>query len=372
MQPQSMQQQTTAQPPAPAPVRGVWLSNVDCEAFHSREGIETAIALIAATGFSHVFPVVWNRGLTLFPSRTIEALLGPELAIAPAWRGRDPLAEIVSAAERHGLQVIPWFEYGFAGGHTIQGGPLLAVRPDWAARNRQQQLVRRNGFEWLNGFDPAVQEFISDLILEVVRTYPVAGIQGDDRLPAQPVQAGHDPATVAAYLATTGRRPGRDHDAAWTSWRCDQLTGFLLRLRQRIKAVRPDCLLSLAPGPHPYARREYLQDWPSWLDQGLVDLLHPQLYLRGPAWAYGRLLDHSLSAAGVQADPSRRQRLAPGLLLKVGDHVASPERIWQCIEANRARSVNGEVLFHYEGLVANGAACARLLQQKGYGRSGGS
>ena len=38
----------------------------------------------------------------------------------------------------------------------------------------------KNGFDWLNAFDPEVQNFMISLFKEVVTNYEIDGVQGDD------------------------------------------------------------------------------------------------------------------------------------------------------------------------------------------------
>ena len=342
-----------------AVVRGVWLSHIDCPAYTSAAALAEALRFIAAAGFTHVVPVVWNGGGTFFPSAAMVERFGPAFRIAPPYRGRDPLAEIVEAAGPLGLEVIPWFEYGFASSYRSGGGSLLEARPGWAARDRRGALLSKNGFEWMNAFDADVQDFLLALILEVVERYPVAGIQGDDRLPALPSEGGYDAATCAAYQAETGRRvPRRHRDPAWLRWRADRLTAFLARLHRSVKAIRSDCLVSMAPGPYPFAFREYLQDWPHWLERGLVDLLHPQLYRENDARAYERLLVENHARALVSGGGEPGCVFAPGILLMCGGYLAGPDLLRQCLRINRARGIEGEVLFHYQGLRERDGACA--------------
>ena len=137
-----------------------------------------------------VFPVVWNKAVTQFPSQVMLQNFGVE--INPQYRGRDILAEVITAAHRVGLKVIPWFEYGFASSYNSNGGVLLKKKPQWAALDSKGNLLNKNGFEWLNALDFEVQDFLSSLILEVVNNYDVDGIQGDDRLPALPSEGGYD------------------------------------------------------------------------------------------------------------------------------------------------------------------------------------
>ena len=75
----------------------------------------------------------------------------------------------------------------------------MEKRPSWKALDAKGNLVVKNGFDWLNGFDPEVQEFMISLFKEVIIGYDVDGVQGDDRLPALPSIAGYEPYTVALY-----------------------------------------------------------------------------------------------------------------------------------------------------------------------------
>ncbi len=57
-------------------MRGVWLTNTDSEVLKSRQNIAEAMDFLAETGFNVVFPVVWNKAVTLYPSQTMQQILG--------------------------------------------------------------------------------------------------------------------------------------------------------------------------------------------------------------------------------------------------------------------------------------------------------
>ena len=179
-------------------IRGVWLTTTASKVFDSRDNIVEAMNFLAETGFNVVFPVVWNKAVTQFPSGIMQQNFGVE--INPQYQGRDVLAEVITAAHGVGLKVIPWFEYGFASSYNSNGGVLLKKKPQWAALDSKGNLLNKNGFEWLNALDFEVQDFLSSLILEVVNNYDVDGIQGDDRLPALPSEGGYDKGTVERII----------------------------------------------------------------------------------------------------------------------------------------------------------------------------
>ena len=342
-------------------IRGIWITTTDSKVLNSRQSITEAIAFLAATGFNVIFPVVWKNAATLYPSRVMRETFGIE--IDPIYRGRDPLAEVITAAQQVGLAVVPWFEYGFASSFDLNGGPILAKKPAWAARDSSGNLLRKNGFEWLNAFDPEVQEFLLSLVLEVVRNYDIAGIQGDDRLPALPSEGGYDAKTVERYRQQFNQPPPPNpKDPQWLQWRADILTDFFNRLYREVIAFNPNLVISSAPSPYAWGYQEYLQDAQAWIDLGLVDLLHPQLYRRDFG-SYKQLVD-KLVIEQLQAE--QLPQLVPGILLKSGGYRISPEHLLQAIAYNRSRGLPGEVFFFYEGLREDNDALAKALKAGPY------
>lgn len=330
-----------------APVRGVWLTNVGSQVLYSRAGIEAAVDRCARSGINHIFVVMWNKGRTLYPSRLMEQTFG--LPIDEKLTGRDPLRELLDAARPHHIRVYAWFEYGFAAENRGLGEHILRTKPNWAARNTQGEVLVKNGFRWMNGFDSEVQAFMLGLLSEVVQQYPdLTGIQGDDRLPAMPVESGYNPGIVAAYRAEHHGMapPANPRDTAWVSWRANRMNAFMKQLRTTLKRVRPSVQIAMAPSIYPFSKTDYLQDWPTWVRNGWVDLVCPQIY-RYDIALYRKELGRILRE---QVPASEHHRLAPGLLVRLEGRTFSDDFLRQMIETNRANGVAGELFFYYEGL----------------------
>ncbi len=346
-----------AQSPRPAAeVRGVWIPNTGTTFFDSRDDIVAGMQALADGHVNVVFPVVWSKGFTLFRSATLEQVIGKP--IDPRYAGRDPLAEVVFEAHRHGIEVIPWFEYGFTAGHRTTGSPVLDARPGWAAIGQDGEPVVKNGFSWMNPMDPELQAFVAQMVLEVCAGYDVDGVQGDDRLPAMPCEAGYDKGTVAEWRKQFHRPPPDDiHDAAWTKWRADRLTDFLAKLRAAVKDAGRDLVFSMAPGAPGWSYREYLQDPETWIARGLVDALHPQAYARDRRH-YDAMLDQIL---GVDWIARQRDVLSPGVLVQVGSFVTSPEILVGDVQENRRRKLAGAVFFYHQALLDHDAKLLHAL-----------
>ncbi|MGH7999234.1 MAG: glycoside hydrolase family 10 protein, partial [Brasilonema sp.] len=192
------------------------------------------------------------------------------------------------------------------------------------------------------------------------------GIQGDDRLPALPSEGGYDRGTVERYHQQFGENPPKNfQDRKWLQWRADILTEFIAHLYQAVKAINSNLLISITPNIHDWAYKEYLQDSPTWLKRGLVDIIHPQVYRRD-FFAYKSIIDKLLNEQFTNATLSK---LAPGILMKVASYRISSKELLQVIEYNRACGISGEVFFFYEGLREENNALAEVLRKGPYAQS---
>lgn len=331
------------------PVRGVWLTNVASDALYSKENIEAAVARCHEYGFNTIFVVTWNKAMTMYRSQVMKEFTGFEIdpALDPGDTGRDPLQEVIDEARKYGIKVIAWFEFGFSSSYKEDGGMLLQLKPHWASLDAKGGLTTKNGFEWMNALDREVQDFILSLVLEVVNNYEVDGIQGDDRLPAMPSEGGYNPEVIDAYKRDNfGAAPPDYHkDFNWIQWRAEKLNEFMKRLYTEVKLADPDCIVSMSPSIFPWSKEEYLQDWPTWINFGYVDMIVPQVY-RKDSLSYARTL-----AANIEyVLPEKRHLFVPGVLIRVDGVQPSAELLEFKIEQNRRHGFEGEVYFFYEGL----------------------
>ena len=345
----------------PQAQRGVWVATPEhTHFFDSRAEMERQLSEFQRLGINTVYAAMWNQGRTLYPSAVMHRLTG--VTISEAVQGRDPLQELIEAARGKGIKVYAWFEFGFVS--DFKGGPgaeIIKARPHWAALDRHGNPVEKNGFRWMNALDREVQDFLLSVIMETVQRYDIDGIQGDDRLPAMATEGGYNPETVARYKQEHGGKAPPDDalDPQWLAWRAAQLNNFMQRLHDAVKAAKPGMQISMSPSPYPWGYNEYLQDWPTWLKNGWVDSLSPQLY-RYNIEGYRTEL-HKL--AREQLCPDQRKMVFPGLLLALGrEYVAAPELLQQMVEENRREGFGGEVYFHSEGLKPRRALIEQLYR----------
>lgn len=260
-------------------IRGVWLTNVDSDILFSNRGVKRALDRLQNLNFNTIYPTIWQGGYTLYPSAVAGDVFGVEIDPTPGLQGRDMLREVVEEGHRHQLKVIPWFEFGLM---VPVDSPLAKRHPDWLTKTREGRLTQPKGnpeWGWLNPFDPEVQEFILNLISEIVKNYDIDGIQFDDHF-GLPSEFGYDAYTVQLFQQQHGGQspPENPLDTYWVRWRADRLNEFMERVFYAVKAIKSDCIVSLSPNPLHFALPAYLQDWFTWERRGYIEELVLQVY----------------------------------------------------------------------------------------------
>ena len=212
--------------------------------------------------------------------------VGVPMKVSPSPSGsvqRDLVDETLNAAHRNGLIYLAWFEYGFMAAWKDTQNELRA-RKDWLSLDKDGKDVAKNGFVWLNPLHPDAQKLLLGIVKEAIKKYDLDGIQLDDRIVWPYIDMGYDEFTQNLYASEHGgqRPPLNAKDPEWVRWRTEKVQAFSKRFVREVRqAAGKDFIISLSPGPHPWALDNYLIDWPAWSrwDDGPTwDEYVPQVY----------------------------------------------------------------------------------------------
>ncbi|WP_009633526.1 glycoside hydrolase family 10 protein [Synechocystis sp. PCC 7509] len=342
-----MLQSGSAQPlkTAKTELRGVWMTNIDSDVLFKREVLTAALQNLKTLNFNTVYPTVWNWGYTLYPSPVAQKVIGRSLDPEPGLKGRDMLKEIVTQGHQQGLDVIPWFEFGFM---APADSSLAKRHPNWLTSRRDGSRVWAEGKHdrvWLNPFHPEVQNFIQSLIVEIVSKYDVDGIQFDDHF-GLPSELGYDPYTVNLYKKEHfGKNPpANPQDPQWLRWRADKITTYLQRVFRAVKARKPKVILSMAPNPQRVSYDLFLADWQKWERRGLIEELVLQVYRNDL-----NVFIKELAYPEVQA-AKKHIPVSVGILSGLKDRSVPATQIQTQVTASRERNFAGVSFFFYETL----------------------
>ena len=319
-------------------LRGVWLAWAGANV-PSKERIAQIMDKLADANFNAVFVDVWRYGYPYFRSETFFNLTGKYTDPAIE-NGRDILEEFIAEGHRRGLHVEAWFEHGFVAG---QGGndDLYDVHPEWFARKRDGSVLFNGNlqFKWLSHVNADAQQFLIDMVQEVIENYDVDGVELD-RIRYPELNCGYDSATVAVYQSEHGgaNPPNNSADPGWMQWRADKLSAFMDACYDSFKAVNPNIVVSNAPIVYPYGYSNFCQDWRPWINDGNLDFVTPQVY-RLTASQYASELNLQLAHVN---DPAT---FYPGITTVANDADVTTGDLIQMIEYTRFKNLNGHVVW---------------------------
>jgi uncharacterized lipoprotein YddW (UPF0748 family) len=328
------------------PIRGTWVTNVASQVLLSKANIEDAVKLCKEAGLNSIFMVVWNNGETMYPSKVLQKYIGKKQS--KIYGNRDPLQEMIEVAHANGLKVHAWFEFGFSYGYNDSTVIWQKKYPHWSAKNANGYLLQKNKFYWWNALHPEPQQFLKELVLEVVKNYDIDGVQGDDRMPAMASEGGYDDFTKKLYAKEfKGKQvPANPLDKKFVDWKANKLSAFGKMLYKAVKQQKKNCLVTWAPSIYPWAKENYLQDWPAWLKGGYADYIFPQCY-RYNIEAYKKTIDETLLIVPAHL----KYKIVPGMLVSLGNgYQATKELMNQMVAYNRSRGITGECSFYFETL----------------------
>ena len=265
-------------------------------------------------------------------------------------QGRDILQETIELGSENDLAVIPWFEFGFM---APADSAIAKQHPDWLVQRQDGSSIWLEGKVhqrvWLNPLHPEVQQFISDLVLEIVGNYKVKGIQFDDHF-GYPSEFGYDPLTVERYRQEHGGNapPSNAKDSDWIQWRADKITSYLQTLRQQIREKNPQAIVSVSPNPQKFSLQAFLADWFRWQQLGLIDELVVQLYRDNDRAFLRELSQPELRIA------KRQIPVAVGIIAGLRNKPIPITSIQKQVVQVRDRNFSGVSFFFYESLWSMG------------------
>ncbi|GGO23139.1 glycoside hydrolase family 10 protein [Deinococcus humi] len=308
-------------PPVGSGVRGLWVDAFG-PGLKTRAQVTQMVDDAARMGVNTLFVQAIRRADCLCLKASVPKATDPDLE-----KGLDPLGLTVRLAHARGMRVIAWVAVtGIANAAAPNTNPAHISRTHGPNSGAASWMARRPDGSWLEGNDgwldlgiPEAAEYVIQGVVSLVKNYAVDGVQLDRiRYPDGDVW-GYDPKVLARYRAETGRTgTPAVTDTVWQDWKRQQVTNVVRRITLEIKSLRPDAWITAAtitygqppaPGDLVAFRRtrtygDVLQDWPAWMQSGLIDLNVLMNYKRDAVGEQGQWFDGwNAFARGIQARP---------------------------------------------------------------------
>ncbi|MFZ1945946.1 MAG: family 10 glycosylhydrolase [bacterium] len=250
---------------------------------------DRSAALLADNGFTSVLPNMLWGGLAHYPSNLLPRS-------ETYYTYGDQIAACLAACAPYGIQVHVWKV-----NWNLARAPLSFIS-QMRSQQRTQKDVWGGDVDWLCPSNPLNLELERASMCEVAQWYNVAGLHFDYiRYPDETCCYcdGCRQRFEAYRGAPVANWPldcysGTLHDQ-YRDWRALQITQLVQAVHDAAKAIRPEIELSAAVfSAYPDCRESVGQDWVSWVEQGLLDMIMPMDYTDSPG-QFAAMLEEQLA-----------------------------------------------------------------------------
>ncbi len=204
--------------------------------------------------------------------------------------GFDSLAQLIQKAHAASprLEVQAWFVVWPIASDSPPSDPNHPYNkyPQYLTKDEYGNKLC-SGDYWFDPGNPGAEQYTCNVIMDVVSRYDVDGINLD-YIRYGGYHFGYNDVSVARFNTANGRTGQPTYtDSAWCNWRRAQVTNFVRKVYANAIAVKPHLRMTVdaycgAPSPGSFSGTQpwnsYFQDWPSWVQEGIVDTVLPMAY----------------------------------------------------------------------------------------------
>jgi uncharacterized lipoprotein YddW (UPF0748 family) len=335
--------------------RAVWVHLFDAS-LKSRPALERLVDELARADATAVIAQVARRHDAYYRSEVLPGTLDPDLE-----PGLDVVAELTRLAHAAGIEVHAWISIAPTWHAVYEDLPApagwLPAEHGRDAPEADRWVSRTIDGTWSEYLDPALPEVrahVRAVVAELATGTEVDGIHLDYARYASD-REGYHPRALARFreeTATTGT-PAPD-DPTWAAWRRAQTEALVSAARAAVDAADREVALSAAviawgAGPGELGgfeatrtATEALQDWPSWVRDGLVDAVLPMVYFRQHVPEQAAWFDDWLTFQATVAEEADA-RVVPG----VGGWLNAPDAVLLQL-GMAAAAADGVALYSYQ------------------------
>jgi len=280
--------------------KGVWVTVFSQKkVLYSKKAVTDLIALCKEAKINEIYLQVYQSGKAYYDSVILDNLKYTEIRKTAKV---DTIDFLLRQAKDNNIKVFAWVNLLSLGQNeeadiVKKFGRSILTRDQYLRPSGRQNPLESDKYYlreeqyFLEPGDSRVARFLIAIVEEIVKRYPLfSGVHLDYvrypmTVPFIPgskfskfgLSYGYGEKNIEHFSSVTGIDPlvGLKTDkgfSLWDNWRRQQITSLVRRIHKHLKEKYPQMLVSCAVIPS--AERAYtslFQDWPFWLEEGIVD-----------------------------------------------------------------------------------------------------
>lgn len=283
------------------PARGVWVTCFsNKKALYSKDAAFKLVKFCKKSKIDEIYLQLYRNGKSYYDTKMNDRLEYEDILKKA---GVDTIDVILKEAKSCNVKVFAWVNVLSAGKTRktdvlVKFGEGILTKDQYLRSpmktedvNESDKYYLRDEQLFLEPGDPKVGEYMISIISEIIGRYPdLSGIHLDYVRYPYPVPFvprssfnkygltyGYGKENIKRFKEKTGIDPmlvANDNEASliWDNWKRDQVTNLVDKLAKAVKNKSQDMLVSCAAIPSlDTAFSAAFQDWPEWLEKGMID-----------------------------------------------------------------------------------------------------
>ncbi|MGL5378447.1 glycoside hydrolase family 10 protein [Clostridium sp.] len=285
--------------------RGVWHRPIE----KNLEDVKNTLNELKENNINMLFIETFYHGYTINPTNNKVITQRPEFANANYGEyGNDILKAFVEEGKKMGIEVHAWvqnFRAGYKAGNN-DVNPILSQEEykDWALINYDGSdlTIHEDNYYFMDPSNPEVRDCLKDIYIELVKNYDLDGLQLDYiRYPVGQYKSDsgygeNEDSSMNQFKKEYNLSEDidirdlmdKDKNSDWQLWwnrwnefKQNKVTTFVEEINNELKKVNSEILISTAIFPNiEEAKDKKMQDWPTWVESGYIDLTAPMAYYK--------------------------------------------------------------------------------------------
>lgn len=284
--------------PLPDKMKGAWIATVENIDYPSKPALTSEeqkaeyiqmLDALQAAGINTIFMQVRPTADTFWPSK-----LDPWSIYLTGKQGQkpkpfyNPLKFMIAETHKRGMSFHAWLNP-----YRVTNIMKVELAKNSFAKKHSELIVEYGGKLYYNPASNKARRHNEDIVSELLKNYEIDGIHFDDYFYPYPVKNGKeevdfpDEKDFLAYQKNGGTLTKAD-------WRRENVNLLIKQLHEKVKTIRPDAAFGISPfgiwrnkseevpdGSDTNAFQCYEKlyaDTRTWLQNGWVDYMIPQLY----------------------------------------------------------------------------------------------
>jgi uncharacterized lipoprotein YddW (UPF0748 family) len=226
---------------------------------------------------------------------------------------------------------------------------VFKLHPEWFTKSYTGATASGTSM-FLDPAIPDVEDYLTNIYLDVIKHYPVDGIHYD-YVRYDGAEWGYNSIVSTRFYQEYGYSPPTTSgQAGWSTWcqyRRDAITALVKKIYAKAMEVNPDvkvtgALITWYPGPQPNgsgytgtaAYSDVMQDWHNWMYQHILDASIPMNYFRDTSYP-GDF--RNWAQFTVNSTYGHHAYIGPGVYLNATTNTVN--QIYFCRETAKAQGV---------------------------------